>query len=727
MCLELFEMRVPCRFPFAPVTFVLIALTVAVSACGPDESSNNEPTPQTGELPLRTCTATLEWDGSSDSVEIVGEFNDWQPQEVDGAITLDLDPGEYAWNWVVNGQARPLPRGIFTKWHDGAEYRNLRIPSCDAPGLQATDVSTEGGTLTATLQFSGARSGATIDPASLNITVGGEEPTVEVDTESGEITVTHELSAPGKWTVRATAADTEGVTVEDDLWLPVWWDEGEPFVWQDGLMYLIFTDRFRNADGSAAAPAEGVAEIAAFNGGDFAGVTQAIENGYFEDLGVNTLWLSPIYENPAPGFLGVDGSTLYTGYHGYWPVEPLSAEENYGGDAALQELIDAAHAKGMRILFDIVLNHVHEEHIYCDENPSWCQTTCVCGSSDTCRWEGEGGRPLDCQFAPYLPDLSYRNHDILRRVVDDTMALAEKFDVDGFRIDAAKHMDHVIMRSIRLEVEALEAQGAAEFYLVGETFTGDRGLIMNYVADDELHGQFDFPVMYAIQGTFNGGSFRDLEGAAAESQRRYGSFYEWMSPFVGNHDIPRYATVLAGNDQGPFNNTPDLMAEGGGEITQWNIINRMSMAFAFLLGQPGVPLLYYGDEIALAGSGDPDNRRVMPTMLNANRTEMLRRVQELGQARQAIPALRRGDRTELWVDDNMYVFARDTTDRGTAIIAMNKGETPRTEAVTVPNAFGIDGQTLTPWARDDRDDLTVRNGEVVIELDPWEYVIWHTP
>lgn len=704
-------------------SLTLLAAVALSMACGPDD--DNAPEDATGSLPLRTCETTIEWDGAGQSVEVVGEFNDWEPQDATDGLSVELEPGEYAWNFVIDGEPAGLPRGIFTKWHDGAEYRNLRIPNCDAPVLDVREVSADDGLFEATLQFHAARSGAGPDPESFSITVGGDEPTVEIDEKSGVVTVTHQLDAPGKWTLRATASDADGVPLEEEVWVPVWWEDDEPFVWQDGLIYLVFTDRFRNSDNSAGEPAPGVEPIAGFNGGDFEGVTRAIENGYFEELGVNVLWLSPIYENPTGGFLGADGQTRYTGYHGYWPIEPLSAEQNYGGDAALEELIQTAHDNGMRVLFDVVLNHVHEDHVYCDENPDWCARTCVCGSSDDCRWEGEGGRPLDCQFAPYLPDLSYRNHDILRRVVDDTLELARRFDVDGFRIDAAKHMDHVVMRSLRLEVEDLEGEGAADFYLVGETFTGDHGLIMNYVADDELHGQFDFPLMYGIRGAFNGGSFRDLEAAAATSQRSYGSFYEWMSPFVGNHDIPRYATIIAGNDQGPFGNTPDLMAEGTDEVSQWNIINRMSMAFAFLYAQPGVPLIYYGDEIALAGSGDPDNRRVMPTSLNANRSEMLRRVQELGQARRAIPALRRGDRAELWIGDNFYVFARDAGEEGTAIIAMNKGETPQTETVTIPNAYGIDGETLTAWAREDK-EVTVRGGELVVELQPWEYVIWHT-
>jgi neopullulanase len=377
-------------------------------------------------------------------------------------------------------------------------------------------------------------------------------------------------------------------------------------------------------------------------------------------------------------------------------------------------------------MFDLVLNQVHEDHIYCQEDPSFCDLTCVCGSPG-CDWEGPAGRPLDCQFAPYLPDLNYRNHALLRRVVDDVLAFMKKFDIDSVRIDAAKHMDHIIMRTIRLRLNELEQMGAAPFYIVGETYTGEDGheLIMRYTADYELHGQFDFPLLYPIRGTFgHSASFRYLEDRIKLSETRYGRTYMWHSPFLGNHDIPRFVTDMLQNADHPFGNTPDLMAQGpADQINQWNIINRMSMAYAFLLTIPGIPLLYYGDEIGLAGAGDPDNRRMMHWDWNANQRELLSRVQNLGHARKDLLPLRRGSRQELWMDDDFYVYARIASPGNVVIVAMNKGGETRSETVTIPTALSIDGRRLRSY--NSERTINVAGGQVQVTLDSWEYAVFY--
>mgnify|MGYP006188669895 CR=1 FL=1 len=695
----------------------ILPVSLAIACSSPAEI----PEPKLGPNPTRSCDAVVR---SSSADAVMGEFTDWEEVAlVDGAATFsDLAPGEYAYALLTDGEVDArIPASAYTKWHDGTEYRNLRVADCNVPGWRVDEARIEDGTLTAKLVFESAVDGTKLDPTSVQVSVGGVETSVQADPETGTVLVEKALDAPGKYTLLATATDADGRAVESDLWLPLWHDGAQKWTWQDALLYLVFTDRFRDTDGAGASDTGDVQPIAAFQGGDFAGVTQAIEEGYFDALGVNALWLSPVYDNPEQGYLGMDGVNLFTGYHGYWPIDPTIAEPTYGGDEALHELIGAAHARGMRIVFDVVLNHVHEDHIYCDEHPQWCETTCQCGT-ENCAWEGEGGRPRDCQFAPYLPDLDYREHAIVERVVDDVFALAKKFDVDGFRVDAAKHMDHVIMRTLRLRTKELEAQGAAPFWLIGETFTGDRGLIMDYVAEDELHGQFDFPLYYAIRGTFaHGGSFKDLEGAASAGQREYGVAYPWMSPFLGNHDIERFMSAAAGNVRGGFEDTPDLMAEGDTEVTQWDLINRASMAFAFLLTQPGIPLIYYGDEVGLAGGPDPDNRRAMPAGLNPNRLELLRRVQQLGTIRSEVAALRHGGRKELWLDDDFYVYVRDGAPGAVAIVGMNKDSVSRTETVTIPNALGLAGAKLE--SLNSEREATVIDGTIRLTLDPWEYVI----
>ncbi len=682
-----------------------------VAACS---SPSTPPPTKPDAADVKSCAVVLESRGATG---VAGEFNDWAEVAFDdGELSLgDLPPGDYAYALVTDGERERPPTNTFTKWVDGVEYRALRVGDCAVPEWRVESADISVGRLEAEFAFVSASGGATLDPDSIVARAGAIDLPTMVDVETGRVSVSFELPTPGKYTVHLSASDVDGKSA--DLWLPMWF-ENEPFVWQDALLYLVFTDRFRDADGSGGDQPTGVAPIASYQGGDFAGVTQAIKDGYFADLGVNSLWLSPVYENPDGGFIGADGVNNFVGYHGYWPVDSLIAETRFGGDEALHELIREAHARGMRIVFDIVLNHVHEDHPYCTETPEFCATTCVCGTPGC----GYDEKPRECQFAPYLPDLDYRNHAIVQRVTADVLELTRKFDVDALRIDAAKHMDHVIMRTLRLRLAELEAQGAAPFWLIGETFTFDRGEIMQYVNDTELHGQFDFPLFGAIRGVFaQGGSFRDLEGAAAASQREYGKHYSWMSPFLGNHDVERFATLWAGNSEGGFGNTPDLMADGTTEITQWDLINRLSMAFAFLLTQPGIPLVYYGDEVGLAGAGDPDNRRFMPGTLNANRQELLARVQQIGQLRGEITALRRGGRKELWINDDMYVYVRDAGPGEVAIVAMNKGSGAQTAEVQVPSALGLTGAMLT--SRNSDRSARIIDGVFSLTLDPWEYVI----
>lgn len=692
-------------------------------------------------LTVRDCAVELRWipPGSPSTVEVAGEFNAWTPAALspagDGVWAAELgelEPGTYGHKFIVDGSWEGAPPvNVYTKWSDGTENRALRVGDCTKPLLQTVSASaTAGGSLEAVVQFASAADGTPLDPAATTVTVGEVSVTPAIDVEAGTITVSLTGLAPGKHSLRVTAADTAGDTAENELFVPLW-VEDEAFEWEDALLYFVFTDRFRNGDfGSEPfSPVADVATTANYQGGDFQGVIDALEEGYFDELGVNALWLSPVYENPEGRYLGTDGTHWYTGYHGYWPTEALGIEQRWGtaegsGEDKLAELIEKAHERGIRVLFDLVLNHVHEDHHYLGEHPEWFGDGCVCGAPG-CGWEE---KPVECWFTDYLPDLNYKQHDLTERVLADTMTLVRDYDVDAVRIDAAKHMDHVIMRSLRKRLEdEYQAGGGAEFYLVGETFTSDRGLIMDYVGDHELTGQFDFPLYYAIRSTFTGGggSFRDLDNAVVASADAYGDGL--MSPFLGNHDIERFATAVTGRSGDPWSGwLDDPMADGGSTVTEWDVINKASMAFVFTLTQPGVPLIYYGDEIGLHGGGDPDNRRFMSfaPYLSANQETLLERVRATGQAVKASTAIRRGQRRQLWVDDDLYVYAMDNGSGDVAVIAMNKGSS-RSESIDL-SSLGVDGATFTD-ALGSSVGGTVSGGRLSISLDSWQSAILVRP
>lgn len=690
----------------------------------------------TGEL----CTTNLLVAGfdQSASVHVAGPFNDWSQTaspltktETGWSGELALAAGHHPYKLVINGQFEgEPPDGVLTHWFEGVENRDLYVADCALPHLEVRDASVSPtGLVRAEIAFVPGRDGSPLDPGTLLASVAGDAVAAEFVAADSTILIEFQAPKPGKYTVRAIAADTEGRAVEDGtVVIPLWYEE-QAWDWRDATIYLAFVDRFRDSDG-AADPVEDVADLANYQGGDFRGVTEAIEAGYFQELGVNTLWLSPIYENADGRFVGVDGVTYYSAYHGYWPVAFDRAEKRFADGSAdpddrLRELIAAAHDKGMRVLFDVVLNHVHAEHTVCAEAPAWCTRTCVCGSSG-CGWDD---LPLTCQFADYLPDLNFRDHAIVRRLVRETVDYAMSLDVDGFRVDAAKHMDDVIIETLAAETRGrVAANGGADVYLVGETFTGGDGYeqINRYIGPAKLDGQFDFPLYYAARDAFAyGGSFRDLETKVVTSEQAYGDAMDWMSPFIGNHDVSRFATAVIGDDRGPFGGSPDPLAAGPATaITEPVLVDKLALAYAFVLTSRGLPLLYYGDEIGLAGSGDPDNRRMLPPLAtwNANRKAVFDRVAALGQARRASLALRRGERQELWIDDDVYVYARHLPDE-TVIVALNKAGVERSIDVTVLPRFGRTGATLYALVGDG--DTKTLNGDMLsLTLPATGYQLW---
>ena len=727
--------------------------------CGDDDDLSLPPAPDDDDATgddddsvgldgTRSCGVVVEerLDWTPGSVEIAGEFNDWTPQ----AMTLDgetwtadlgeLAPGSYGYKFLYDGSWEGAPpASAYAKWVDGTENRALYVGDCSQPLLRAVSASASpDGRVEARLHFAKAADGSPLDLSSIVVEVGLEATNeddgavdVTVTPDEGRIDVTVNGLAPGKHTLRAWASDEAGRPSEEPVFVPLWVEE-TPFAWEDGLIYFAFVDRFRNGDfgeEGSASPVADTAEIANYMGGDFLGILDAMDEDYFEQLGANILWLTPVYENPDGPYLATDGVSNFSGFHGYWPTDPFAVEEKLGdvwvdSEDRLNELITEAHARGIRVLFDLVLNHVHEDHVYRQQHPEWFGGGCVCGTAG-CGWEEN---PVGCWFTPYLPDLDYTNHWVLERVVEDTLELVRRFDVDAVRVDAAKHMQHVIMRTLKKRLtDDIAAVGGASVYMIGETFTGGggHGQIMEYVSEDELDAQFDFPLFWSIRDTFaGGGTFEGLEGSVATSASVYGDAYPLMSPFIGNHDIPRFATVAAGNEGSPWGGTEDWIAGGGEDITQQELIDRQSMALAFALTQPGVPLLYYGDEIGLAGAGDPDNRRFMSfdPHLSANQRELLERTRAIGQARAGSLALRRGDRTQLWVDADLLVYARSGGGE-TAVVAMNKAWTPR--VATIPTgALGnaLDGATLVDATNPDR-TVSVGASSFEISLGPWEYAI----
>ena len=434
--------------------------------------------------------------------------------------------------------------------------------------------------------------------------------------------------------------------------------------WRDAMIYFVMVDRFADCVPANDMP-PGLEPPADYRGGDFVGLRQQIDSGYFDRLGVNTLWLTSPIDNADGRGRGSDGHD-YSGYHGYWPRDLEQVEGRFGTEAELEAAIDAAHAHGLQVIVDYAMNHVHTESPVYAAHRDWFWPNdngrggdCVCGAG--CSWDDPTDRKK-CWFTSYLPDFNFTNGDARRWSVANAIAWAQRLGADGYRLDAVKHIETSWLTDLRGRLDG-EVEWDQHFYLVGETYTGDRDLIKSYVARSMLDGQFDFPLRAQILATVlrRQGSMLDLGNWMAGNDTFYGPGAV-MSTFIGNHDVPR--SIHIAEDTPLFGDWDD--GKGRAWVNQPGLpgsarpFERMGVAFALLFTSPGVPMIYYGDEVGLPGAGDPDNRRMMPwSNYTAEQTGLRDRVSRLAQIRRAHPALRRGTRTVLGGSADVLTYRMD--------------------------------------------------------------------
>jgi glycosidase len=634
----------------------------------------------TNRPPQRSCEAVIHFapEASTGVVSILGEWNAFNPEPMTQTQAgvwewrRTLETRDYGYRFQV-GKAAAItdPANGFRRWAAEVEHSRLRVPDCKAPAIDVTrfEATAEGALVIEAAAQRGSAGSSLKAPV---VTLDDAALPGSWNAATGALTISSKGIATGKHRVVITLEDEAGKQAER-LYLP-FWVEPVKFSWDEALMYFVLTDRFRDGEVSNNLPVAGVDPQANYQGGDFRGVIQKIDEGYFDALGVRAIWLSPLDANPDGAFPGSFGK-LYTGYHGYWPSKAREVQQRFGTILDLQELTRTAHAHGIRVIADLVLNHTHQEHPYFRDHKAdgWYNVSgsCVCGEAG-CSYDA---RPLDCWFASYLPDYNWRSPAQNEQLVSDALFWLEQADLDGFRLDAIKHLEHAGGRNVAGAINAIADRTGTDFYLVGETFTGSdgRAQIAQYLDPRELDGQFDFPLYWPIIDAFaKGGSLKGVDDAVKANEAFYAPGV-LNAPFLGNHDVARFITTAAGQlDADPaaqaWNNRPP------DQVTSDLAFTRAVWGFTFLITQRGVPLIYYGDEIGLPGSGDPDNRRLMRfgAALSGREAGLLATVQKLGLARKQSRALRFGARYTLAIEDELYAYQRDEASEA-AVVVINRG------------------------------------------------------
>ncbi len=722
----------------------------AADTAGGDADTSGDTTPgdapadatlgEVGILPVRDCKTSFRLQNpTGESVQVFGEWDGFKTKTpmLDGLYggtyraELTIPPGEWGYKFIVNGSTYLFdPANATTRYVGGVENSRLVVGDCHKPELTVTSVSaTPSGTIDLALQYVASvatTTGAPVPPdtTSLVVTMAGAPvpaSALSFDATSGAITVHVTGLAPNKYTFDVVAKDAAGAAA-DDVLVPMW-VEANPFEWTDGPLYFVFTDRFVDGDASNDGPVSGVQPTANYQGGDYAGVLAQLKAGYFDALGVRTMWMSPANMNTHNAFSGTD-SFMFSGYHGYWVTKPRAVESHWGALDDLKAVVAEAHKHGIRIIFDIAQNQLHQEHDYyvTHKADGWFNAVsnpCICGTS-ACQW-GDPVANKTCWFAPYLPDVNWQNMDAVHAMIGDAEWWLEQTDADGFRVDAVKHMDNIATTSLRAMINSRFGHGNARYYTVGETASGssaaDRALISQYIGPDWLAGQLDFPLYFSIDWAFaqNGGTMGDLDNAVVAGQSEYPAGAA-MAPFLGSQDVARFLSRANGDVTGDTTmqafNAPPATPTTNAPYQQ------LFLAQVFLLTQPGVPLIYYGDEYGQPGTGDPDNRRPMRfgSALDANEAALLAKVQTIAKARGTLPGLRRGSRTTLYTDGDGYVYARGAS-TDVVIVALNRGTTSRSVTATIPAALSVpDGTVLKDLYG--APNVTVSGGAIVVPLSP---------
>lgn len=663
-------------------------------------------------------------------VAIAGEWNSFsttaQPlsgPDAQGAyrVTVQLAPGLYAYKLVTDGTNWQLdPQNAYRKYAGGVENSGLRVADCHVPALhvqpgslQLSRLGVEKGTFAVRVGVAAA-AGESPGLCKLTATVrDSREPTVPTGTPAPvQVTLTADRRfadirlgdlSDGKYTL-TLLPEAHGVQ-GPELVLP-FWVEAETFSFADTPLYMAMTDRFVDGDGKNPGFLAGVRQAANYQGGDLLGMTQKIESGYFDRLGVRALWLTPFNTQPSAPQLDSGGQYEVSPYHGYWPVRARQVDPRIGGEAALHALVRAAHRHGMRVLMDSVMNQIHEQHEYFldPQRKSWFRTDCICGTPG-CDWTE---RRLTCMFALYLPDINWTVPAAAEQFIADALWWLDEFDLDGLRVDAVKHVEDAAILNLTARVRERFEQAGTRYYLLGETAMGwnertiadnreNYDTIRRYLGPAGLDGQFDFVWYHAS-------AYRVF----AYDEKRFLHVDYWthaglsqfagslMVPFLGSHDTSRFITFATYRDPAagsPWNRDTanhkwDNLPAPPPDQEPYD---RLWLGMVNLMTLPGMPLLYYGDEYGEYGGGDPDNRHPMrfDLQLGPREKAQLGRMTALLKARAELRGLRRGDLQTVLLDEDIYAYARlDREPKQTALVVLNRTAATVQTAVPLPAELG---------------------------------------
>ncbi|WP_431996205.1 pullulanase-type alpha-1,6-glucosidase [Streptomyces fungicidicus] len=496
--------------------------------------------------------------------------------------------------------------------------------------------------------------------------------------------------------------------------------------------YFVLPDRFANGDtgndrggltGSRLTHGYDPTDKGFYQGGDLKGLTKNLD--YIKGLGTTAIWMAPIFKNqPVQG----TGDNASAGYHGYWITDFTQVDPHFGTNQDLENLIDKAHAKGMKVFFDVITNHTADvvdyqeksyEYLskgafpyltkdgepfddadYADgssgfprvDSGSFPRTPVVPGAkkrvkvpswlNDPAMYHNRGDSTFAGESSEYgdfsgLDDLWTERPEVVDGMEKIYQRWVRDFDIDGFRIDTVKHVNMEFWTQWATALDAYAAKkGRDDFFMFGEVYSSDTNITAPYVTRGRLDATLDFPFQEAArQYASQGGSARKLASVFGDDHKYTtdkANAYEQVT-FLGNHDMGRIGTFL----------TQDNPKASDAEL-----LKKDMLANELMFLSRGNPVVYYGDEQGFTGAGgDKDARQTLfasrtadyldDDLIGTDRTHaedvydtkapLYRQISALAELRKAHPALTDGIQQERYASDGagVYAFSRTGTGKDT--------------------------------------------------------------
>ena len=663
-------------------------------------------------------------------VFVMGNFNNWSRTETemsdadgDGIFTRDvfLEDGVYEYQFVVDKkEIRDPMNPEKTDNGFGAFNSLLRVASPDkqnVPNLYFLP-QTDSTKLLFALQTS-------IPDDSLKIVVLRDNSNYDSTPTLQDGVVTIDLAPIAKTNKIVTLRVVATYHNQPGNIITVWLKNGklledsDAFLWQDATIYSLMIDRFADGDTLNNRPIKHplLDPRANFQGGDFSGIIQKIEAGYFDSLGINTIWISPVNKTTNLAYQEFPEPRRYfSGYHGYWPISPDETEPRFGTIQQFQKLVDTAHRHHIKVLLDFVSNHIHIEHPWWTEHRDWFSPLYLPdGSKNLRRWDEYR---LTTWFDTYIPTIDYAGSpSAINAMTDNAVWWLKTAQIDGFRHDATKHVSEVFWKRLTRKIkDRINPEKEAPVYQIGETY-GGLGLIKSYVNNGMLDAQFNFEQYFTLRRiiTDPNGDFRDLASSIQKVFEVFG-YNHVMGNIVDNLDQVRIMAFLDDDLTMSDNGTERAWQEPPVVVDHAAAFFKEQMLMTYMLTVPGIPVILYGDEFGMTGANDPDNRRMMRfgNQLTRFEKQQLKAISKLIKIRNSHPALRRGDYLPLFSAKDVLVYSRgDAKER--FIVALNKSGKPQRIDLSLPE--WISGNGLKS-AINDR-SLTIKDHKVSLTVPPY--------